>query len=148
YNLRIMIPGYEPLETSVDFRRKQLPDLPPFRLTRSKGALEIQSEPPGAQFSLRSDDGEVSRGGVTPQMLADLPTGKYSIVARQGDWEMRGDVDVQRGDTMNKSFAFVRALTNVTSEPSGAEILVDGQSRGRTPLRLDLPARSHELAAH
>jgi len=61
---------------------------------------------------------------------------------------MRSDVDVQRGDTANKSFAFVRALTNVTSEPSDAEIFVDGQSRGRTPVHLDLPARSHELIAH
>src|SRR5204863_3139078 len=61
YNLRIMSPGYEPVETSVDFRRKQLPNLQPFRLVRSKGALQIQSEPPGAQFSLRSEDGQVSR---------------------------------------------------------------------------------------
>ncbi len=148
YDLRIMSPGYEPVETNVDFRRKHVPDLPLFRLVRSKGALEIQSEPPGAQFSLRSDDGQVLREGVTPQTVADLPTGKYSIVTRHGDWEMQGEVDVQRAETANKSFAFVRALTNITSEPSGAEIFVDGQSRGRTPLRLDLPARSHELAAH
>src|SRR6266568_3433179 len=70
YALRIMSPGYEPVETSVDFRRKQLPDLPPFRLVRSKGALEIQSEPPSAQFLLRSEDGQVSRDGVTPQTVA------------------------------------------------------------------------------
>ena len=61
YNLRIMSPGYEPVETSVDFRRKQLPDLPPFRLVRSKGALQIRSEPPGAQFSLQSEGGQVLR---------------------------------------------------------------------------------------
>ena len=149
YNLRIMTPGYEPVETSVDFRRKALPDPPPFRLVRSRGTLQIQSEPPGAQFSLRSEDGQISREGVTPQIVADLPTGKYSIIARKGDWELRSDdVEVQRGTTANKSFAFVRALTNVTSEPAGAEIFVDGQSRGRTPLRLDLPARSQELVAH
>ena len=148
YNLRIMSPGYEPLETSVDFRRKHSPDLPLVRLARSKGALEIQSEPPGAEFSLRSEDGQVLREGVTPQTVADLPTGKYSIIARQGDWKMNGDIDVQRGETANKSFAFVRAVTNITSEPTGAEIFVDGQSRGRTPLHLDLPARSHELSAH
>lgn len=148
YNLRIMSPGYEPVETSVDFRRKVSPDLPPFRLVRSRGALQIQSEPPGARFSVRSEDGQISRDGVTPQIVADLPTGKYSIVARRVDWELRGDVEVQRGSTTNKSFAFVRAPTNVTSEPGGAEIFMDGQSRGRTPLRLDLPARSQELVAH
>src|SRR5438094_9841384 len=67
YNLRIMSPGYEPVQTSVDFRRKHSLDLPPFRLVRSKGALQIQSEPPGAQFSLRSEDGQISRESVTPQ---------------------------------------------------------------------------------
>jgi serine/threonine protein kinase len=148
YNLRIMSPGYEPVEASVDFRRKHSVELLPFRLVRSKGALQIQSEPTGAEFLLRSEDGQISREGVTPQAIADLPTGKYSIIARRGDWEMRDDVEVQRGATASKSFAFVSAITNVTSEPSGAEIFVDGKSRGRAPLRLDLPARPHELVAH
>ena len=148
YNLRIMSPGYEPVETSVDFRRKHALDLPPFRLVRSKGALQIQSEPPGAQFSMRSEDGQISREGVTPQVIADLPTDKYSIIARRGDWEMRDDIEVKRGETTSRSFAFVSAITNITSEPSGAEIFVDGKSRGRTPLRLDLPGRLHDLVAH
>jgi serine/threonine protein kinase len=148
YNVRIMSPGYEPVETSVDFKRKHSLDLPPFRLVRSKGTLQIQSDPSGAQFSLRSEDGQISRDGMTPETLGDLPTGKYSIVARRGDWEMRDDVEVQRGETTRKSFAFVSAITNITSEPNGAEVFVDGKSRGRAPLRLDLPARAHELVAH
>ena len=61
---------------------------------------------------------------------------------------MRDEVEVKRGETTSKSFAFVSATTNFTSEPSGAEIFVDGKSRGRTPLRLDLPSRPHELLAH
>lgn len=148
YNLRIMNPGYEPVETNIDFGRKHFSDLSPFRLVRSKGSLQIQSEPPGAQFSLRGEDGQVLREGITPQTVSDIPTGKYSIVAHRGDWEIRSEVDVQRGVTTNKAFAFASVPANITSEPSGAEIFVDGQSRGRTPLRLDLPARSHKLVAH
>src|SRR5438067_11460320 len=148
YSLRIMSPGYEPVETSIDFRRKRSLDLATFRLVRSKGAIRIHSEPPGAQFSVRSEDGQISREGATPQTIADLPTGKYSIVARRGDWKLHGDVEVQRGDTIRKSFAFVSAITSITSDPNGAEIYVDGKSRGRAPLRLDLPAREHELVAH
>src|SRR5206468_9003174 len=139
--------GYEPVETSVDFTHKHSLDLAPFRLVRSRGALQIQSEPPAAQFSLKSEDGQISREGVTPQTIADLPTGKYSIVARRGDWEMHQEVEVQRGETASKSFAFVSAVTSITSDPNGAEIYVDGKSRGRAPLRLDLPAREHELVA-
>jgi hypothetical protein len=136
------------VETSVDLGSKHSVDLPPFRLVRSKGTLQIQSELPGAQFWIKSEDGQISREGVAPQTLADLPTGKYSVVARRGDWEMHDDVDVQRGETTSKSFAFVSAITDITSDPSGAEVFVDGKSRGRTPLRLDLPARPHELVAH
>lgn len=148
YNLRIMSPGYEPVESAVDLGGKRSFDPPAFRLVRSKGALEIQSDPPGAQFSIRSADGQISREGTTPQSIVGLPTGKYSLIAHRGDWEMRDEVEVQRGDRTSKSFAFVSATTNITSEPSGAEIFVDGKSRGRTPLRLELPARSHDLTAH
>ena len=148
YKLRIMAPGYDPLETNLDLSSKRPADLPVFHLVRSKGALQIKSEPTGAQFSLRSEDGQVTREGVAPQSIVDLPTGKYSLMAHRGDWWMQGEVEVQRGETTNKSFAFVSAITNVTSEPSGAEIFVDGKSRGRTPLRLELPSRPHELLAH
>src|SRR5207302_10895323 len=47
YNLRIMSPGYEPVESAVDLSAKRSFDPAAFRLLRSKGALEIQSEPPG-----------------------------------------------------------------------------------------------------
>ncbi|HEU5239330.1 MAG TPA: serine/threonine-protein kinase [Pyrinomonadaceae bacterium] len=76
YNLRIMSPGYEPVETNIDFRRERSLDLPPFRLVRSKGGVQIQSEPPGAQFSLRNENGQVSREGLAPQTIVDLPTGQ------------------------------------------------------------------------
>src|SRR5438046_9114149 len=148
YSLRIMNPGYEPVESAIDLTAKRPVNPPVFHLVRSKGALEIQSEPPGAQFSIRSEDGQISRNGTTPQSIVALPTGKYLVVAHRGDWEMRGEVEVTRGEIANKVFAFVSATTNITSEPSGAEIFADGKSRGRAPLRLDLPVRSHELTAH
>lgn len=148
YALRIMSPGYEPLETVVDLNNKRSPAVPTFRLVRSTGSIEVQSEPPGAQFSLRSEDGETSRDGVTSQTISNLPTGKYSLVEKRGDWEMRDKIEIERGATTRKSFAFVNAHLDVTSEPAGVEIAVDGKSRGRTPLPIELPAERHELVAH
>ena len=145
YKLRVMLPGYEPVETMVDPQKSTA--LPVFRLTRSKGALEIQSEPAGAQFSLRSADGQIARDGVAPANFSDLPTGKYTLSANRDDWEMREEIEIQRGETAQKTFAFVNGTLNVTSEPPGAEILVDGTARGKTPCRIDVPARSHELVA-
>jgi hypothetical protein len=147
YKLRIMTPNYDPMETTVDLSGKRSLDLPVYHLTRSKGGLEIESDPQGAQFVLRSEDGQTLREGVTPRSIADLPTGKYLIDAKQGDWKMREQVEVQRGEVTRKSFAFVNATTTITSDPGGAEVFVDGITHGRTPMRIDLPARPHELVA-
>jgi serine/threonine protein kinase len=147
YKFRVMSPGYDPIEGIVDLGGRKSVEPPVFRLARSKGALNVESDPPGAQFNLRSEDGQISRTGVAPQKIVDLPTGKYALIARRGDWEMRDGVEIHRGDTTRKSFAFVNGTVSITSEPPGAEILVDGMPHGRTPLRIELPARPHELVA-
>ena len=147
YKLRVMSPGYDPIETVIDLGSGKSFEPPVFRLARSKGALDIQSDPPGAQFSLTSEDGQISRPGVAPEKIVDLPTGKYALIAKHGDWEMRDGIEILRGETARKSFAFVNGTISVTSEPAGAEVLVDGTLRGRTPLRIELPARPHELVA-
>jgi hypothetical protein len=148
YRLRVMSPGYEPVETMVDLSARRSPQLPPFHLVRSKGALELQSDPAGTQFSLRSEDGQISREGVTPQAIADLATGKYSVTAHRGNWEMRDQIEVHRGETTRKSFRFVSMPTKITSEPTDAEINVDGKPSGHTPLQIELPASAHLITAH
>jgi serine/threonine protein kinase len=145
YQVRIMLPGYDPAEMTVD--PNQSPNLPIVRLARSKGRLAVESEPLGATISLRSNDGQVSRDAVTPATLSDLPTGQYTIGARRDDWEMHDTVEIQRGETTHKAFAFFNGVLNITSEPPGAEILCDGSVRGTTPLRIELPARAHQLEA-
>ena len=149
YNVRIMSPGYDPIETVLDLSgRKTLPP-PVFQLVRSRGSIEIQSEPAGAEYVLRSEDGKVSRTGSLPARMADVPSGKYSLRARRGDWEMTDNIEIKRGEMTRKAFAFVMVPVNVTSEPPGADISVDSAPpSGHTPLRLELPARSHEMAAH
>jgi hypothetical protein len=147
YKLRVMNPGYDPIETIVDLGSRKSFEPPVFHLARSKGALDVESDPPGAQFTLRSEDGRISRTGFAPQKIVDLPTGKYALIAKRSDWEMRDGVEIQRGETAQKSFAFVNGTVSITSDPQGAEILIDGIPRGRTPLRTELPARPHELKA-
>src|SRR5437764_11021053 len=139
--------GYAPIETIVDLGVSKSVEPPIFHLARSKGALDVESDPPGAQFSLRSEDGRISRTGVAPQKIADLPSGKYALIAKRGDWEMRDGVEIQRGETARKSLAFVNGTVSISSEPPGAEISIDGIPRGRTPLRIELPAHPHDLIA-
>jgi hypothetical protein len=147
YRVRIMSPGCDPIETTIDLSDRRSGAPPLFRMTRSKGGLEIDASEPGLRFAIRSEDGEISRDGGMPAKLADLPTGKYEVSARHGDWELRDTIEIKRGETARKMFAFLKAPLNVTSEPIGAEISVDGAPRGKTPLRIEVPARLHELTA-
>jgi formylglycine-generating enzyme required for sulfatase activity/serine/threonine protein kinase len=144
YNMRVMLPGYDPMQKIVDVKKSVA--LPVVRLKRSKGALEIRSEPSGAGFSLRSDDGQFLRNGVTPATLVELPTGKYALTANRGDWDVREEVEVERGETTRRTFAFVNGTLSITSEPTGAEIFVDGSLAGETPTRMGIAARRHELS--
>jgi formylglycine-generating enzyme required for sulfatase activity/serine/threonine protein kinase len=148
YKLEIRQPGYEPVETILDLSRGRSFDPPIFHFVRSKGGIQIESQPAGAQISLQSEDGQIRRSGVTPEALHDLPTGKYSIIAKRGDWELRDDVEVKRNETERKTFAFVTAPARVISDPPGAEISIDGAARGKTPLQIDLAVRKHDLVAH
>jgi hypothetical protein len=61
---------------------------------------------------------------------------------------MRGDVDVHRSDTAkeNPSRLVGRLQTLPATQRRGD--FRGWTIAGRTPLRLDLPARSHELVAH
>jgi len=149
YKLQIKHPGYDPLETTLDLTKLNSGEPVVFHLVRSSGRLEIQSTPPGVKVFIRSeDDPRVTREGTSPFTIFDLPTGKYVVVGKHDDWEIRDSVEVSRGATARRTFEFVDAPVRVTSEPNGALISVDGIARGAAPLDLQLPARHHEIVAH
>ncbi|HEY2125430.1 MAG TPA: bifunctional serine/threonine-protein kinase/formylglycine-generating enzyme family protein [Chthoniobacterales bacterium] len=147
YSVRIMSPGYDPVEAALDLSGRKVTDLPVFQLVRSRGSIAIEAQPPDARYVLRSEDGKISRTGALPAKISDLPTGNYSLVARDGDWEMTDTVEIKRGELTRKAFAFVTVSLSITSDPPGANILVDGVDKGPSPVRLDLPARAHEVVA-
>src|SRR4029453_17154608 len=47
YKLRVMSPGYDPIETLLDLGSRKSVEAPVFRLARSKGPLNFESRPPG-----------------------------------------------------------------------------------------------------
>jgi formylglycine-generating enzyme required for sulfatase activity len=148
YKLQVKSPGYDPIETTLDFSAGKNGEPIVFNLVRSTGRLEIQSNPAGAKIAIHSEDGKVAREGTAPFTWSDLPTDKYVVSATRGDWEMTDSLDVSRGETARRVFAFVDVPVQVTSEPNGAQISIDGQPRGLTPLNLQLSARHHDLVAH
>lgn len=135
YPLRVMLPDYDPLETV--FNVPPAPSAPPvFKLARSRGSAQLTSIPPGAKLELRRA-GESPRHARTPALLRDLPTGPYEVVAKEGDWELKGHLEVKRGEVTLKAFRFANGSAKIISAPGGAMVSLGGKELGRTPLLLD-----------
>ncbi|HMJ05812.1 MAG TPA: PEGA domain-containing protein [Chthoniobacterales bacterium] len=144
--LRVMLPGFDPIETRIQLGAGEAANPPAFKLLRSKGAIQLSSEPAGVAFEL-SREGEPARRGKTPATLRDLPTGVYEVAAQHGEWELRDRIEIKRGEVAQKLFDFATGKIAVTSAPPGAEIFVDGKQRGVAPFELELPAGAHHLSA-
>jgi hypothetical protein len=94
----------------------------------------LNSRPEGAAVSI---DG-VARG-VTPLELT-LPTGPHDVVLRNDAGERQLTVNVEKGTVISENVDMPTAVAlgqlDVTSDPVGARVMVDGSVAGRTPLRV------------
>ena len=113
------------------------------------GTLAIETDPAGLDVIV---DGRAV--GRSPIELA-LPEGMRSVVLKQGALSRTVAVKVTRGETVRHRFEFVAPAAplaasgtlQITSDPSRAAIVVDGVTRGVTPLTLpDLAAGAHTIA--
>ncbi len=94
----------------------------------------LNSRPEGAAVVV---DG-VSRG-VTPLELA-LPAGPHDVVLRNDAGERRLTLNIEKGTVVAENVDMPTALTlgqlDVTSDPPGARVMVDGAAAGRTPVKV------------
>jgi hypothetical protein len=94
----------------------------------------LNSRPEGAAVLV---DG-VARG-VTPLDLM-LPVGAHEVVLRNDAGERRLTVDVEKGTRVSENVDMPAAVASgqldVTSDPLGARVAVDGAIAGRTPLKV------------
>ncbi|NLB69005.1 MAG: PEGA domain-containing protein [Lentisphaerae bacterium] len=95
----------------------------------------IKSTPPGAKITL---DG--SSIGETPRLLPELQIGSYRVeMSLEGYKPQRLDLNVTSGrpQRLNIELASSSATLDVTSEPIGAEVTVNGILRGTTPVTVE-----------
>lgn len=104
----------------------------------------IHSDPAGAEVTI---DG-VSHG-KTPLLIADLAPGKYRVKLEAQGFQPK-EVELNAPDRtpvkLNVSLRSNSAALDIKSRPSGAEVLINGISKGDTPLNVDrIPAGKVEL---
>jgi|GEM_PF-1882232 hypothetical protein len=149
YTITAELAGYQKYTTTTDISGSTrspvycqlVPDSP------GKG-LYIVSTPSEAKVYL---DGELR--GVTPLVLAGTATGSHSVEVRlSGYAEWKETVEVPEGGTktisaiLNKQDTEVIRGINVSSNPAGARVMLDGLAKGTAPVTLkNLAAGIHIL---
>ncbi|HPM24501.1 MAG TPA: PEGA domain-containing protein, partial [Phycisphaerae bacterium] len=105
------------------------------------GALELSSNLSGASWAIVSGPGEVRREwrGAAPGSLGELPAGAYTVeFSREGWPPVRASVTVPAGRSAKVEGRFPVSRVEVSSTPSGAEVLDSaGVRRGVTPLTFE-----------
>ena len=144
YPVRVMLPGYDPVEARVEI----VPggEVPAFKLTRSKGTLQLSTLPGSGEYELRAN-GDLKKKGMTPVTITDLPAGSYEVTARKDGRELKETVEVKRNELTATEMVFASGSVAVTSEPVGAEIFADGKLQGKTPIRIEFQTGVHHLTA-
>jgi len=111
----------------------------------SEGTVSVTSQPEGARVVI---DGAAR--GVTPLRLP-LPAGSHVIEIEHQDTRRSIPVTLEAGATSSHYFDLTAAAPptgrlDVTSDPAGASVTIDGTLRGVTPLSLDaMPPGSHRV---
>lgn len=108
------------------------------------GTLTITSDPPGAAVSVAGNP-----QGKTPQTV-QLPPGTYRVVVQMGEpyHDFEQTVTVQRGVEHPLVVVFRKKVASlaITSNPPNAEVTLDKELKGPTPLTLnDVPAGKHDI---
>jgi len=104
-------------------------------LTHAAYSLVVTSTPPGATVLL---DGAAK--GVTPLTLSGLKPRNYKVVVSlKGYAAVSRTVDLTDPTQAAQDFSLAKAFgkLNITSDPTGAQVVLDGKAYGVTPLKID-----------
>jgi formylglycine-generating enzyme required for sulfatase activity len=143
HHVQVNAPGLKPWESTVVVKAGETLAVGPITLGQADARLSVSSTPAGADVAIAG----IFRGR-TPITL-ELPAGvTYDIVASlAGHESWKQSVAAESGKSISLQARLIPVLARVTvqGEPAGAEVLVDGKSRGKTPQTLNLSAVEHRI---
>jgi hypothetical protein len=141
YQVRAELPGYKPTQQSIKVTK--LPNQA-FTLTLAKlpGILRIDV-PAAARVTI---DGK--EGGKAPGEF-ELEPGRHSVaIASERYQPFSADVTIEglgKTQTFKPQLVPGWGVVTVTSDPAGAQLLVNGEPRGVTPLKAEIMAGAHPV---
>ncbi len=149
YSIKLVLAGYEEWNSTIAvlpiLTVKITADLVP-QAVPAFGSIAVNSNPQGAKVYLDN-----AYKGVTPINLRDIPVGRYKIKLVLPDYqEWNSEVTVIASQTARifVTLEYQRAYgaISVNSNPQGADIYLDDNYEGLTPLDLTrIPVGSHTI---
>ncbi|MFQ5720933.1 MAG: protein kinase [Candidatus Aminicenantales bacterium] len=112
-------------------------------ITNQFGYLEIDSIPKGAEVYIDN-----KREGTTPFKGKFLP-GKYKLIIRKSPEykEIQASLDINAGKTFSKNYKLTPVhILKINTIPERADIWIDGNYRGKTPIQLELSKSTCQLS--
>lgn len=134
YVVNIQSDGYKPIYTTVVIKPEQTETIS-YALTPSTCLALINSEPSGA--TVTKDGIDI---GITPLLVTDLTYGKYNIEISLNGYKSQNyqlKIDSNTPQKINAQLISTFAKATITSNPSGASVLINGSDVGVTPCSLD-----------
>jgi hypothetical protein len=127
-------PGYNTARKSISLTKGQRIPVE-LALQQVMGLVLVHSDPPGAEVQV---SGAVK--GRTPLLITDLPPDKYRLRLEARGYAPK-EVDLVVKDRipqkLSVSLTSDSATLTITTEPPGANVLVNGISKGTTPCTVD-----------
>ena len=146
YSLEVQKEGYQPVQTALQIKDGEAQDQK-IKLEPLAKGIFITTQPPGADVFING----AKQSGQTPVTLPLAP-GQYNLVLRMQGYEpYSGSIQVKDIQTplnveLTERSATHVAWAQVSSNPKGAEIIVDGSSTGQfTPSRIQVPTGLHTV---
>ena len=123
----------------------------PYKATLADGKVFVQSEPPGAQVVLVTEEGKKDTGKRTPA-LVELPKGVQRVEFSLKGYQT-GRITVQVGDIIEKPEKIVLTMPTVAVDivfEQGWTVFVDGKiakavDKPETPCTVEVPLGVHEV---
>lgn len=144
-HIKLEADRYQQQEQVFEVTGRQLQQQLSVQLLPAWAEVSLGSEPAGAEILL---DGEVA--GITPAVLEILQGEHQLILQRPAFASWQQDLDITAGQPQDLGIIALQpaaGLLQLASNPGGANVTLDGEFQGQTPLELEItPGRAHRLA--
>jgi|TARA_B100000315_G_scaffold260438_2_gene321892 formylglycine-generating enzyme required for sulfatase activity len=142
HDIEVKLAGYKSWQTQIEVIASEAQTLLPIALIKSDGRISLQSNPAKANVTV---SGEYR--GQTPLNLILAP-GDYTLaLSKAGYSPANSSISVRPEEDIDLNIKLepVLAVVSLVVTPAGAELILDGDSKGDPNQRLMLTAANHRL---